>query len=719
MAMGRTFKEAFMKAVRSLELGKSGLLFSDADADRGSGAAERAATRSGSARADASEDDLALRKRLAIPHDRRMWDVFRALNRGWSVEQLHELTKIDPWFLRQFAEITGLRREAAKLGLARLEPVDMRRLKRAGFGDAEIALATGSNESAVRSRRLSQNIRPVYKRVDTCAAEFESFTPYMYSAFEPSCESNPNGRNKVVILGSGPNRIGQGIEFDYCCCHAAFALRDEGFETVMINCNPETVSTDYDTADRLYFQPLTYEDVMAVIETERGAGGEVSCLVQFGGQTPLKLSLSLQEAGVRILGTSPDSIDLAEDRQRFSALLQELDIPQPASGSATSREEARQVAATIGFPVVVRPSYVLGGRAMAIVYDVATLDRYMTHAVDASPEHPILIDRFLEDAFEFDVDALADASGAVVIGGIMEHIEEAGIHSGDSSCVVPPFLCPERHLATIRDYTRRIARAIKVVGLMNVQYATKDDVVYVLEVNPRASRTVPYLSKASGVPLAKIAAKVMAGRSLEELGLVKDVEVSGVFVKSPVFPFVRFPGVDTILGPEMKSTGEVMGGSDTFGVAFAKAQQAVGQRLPEAGTAFVSVNNDDKPNLLPIARDLAELGFRLCATRGTAAYLRSYGLAVDVMFKVNEGRPNVADEIVNKKIDLIVNTPLGRESFFDDRAVRRAAMMHEVPCITTLTGAAAAVSAIRATRQQGISVRPLQDYYAGIATSRA
>jgi carbamoyl-phosphate synthase large subunit len=717
MAMGRTFKEAFMKGVRSLELGKSGLLFSDADVDRSHGAVERHAR--GSATLEAGEDDLTLRKRLAIPHDRRMWDVFRALNRGWSVEQIHELTRIDPWFLRQFAEITDLRREAAKLGLARLEPHAMRRLKRAGFGDAEIALATGSTESAVRSRRSSQSIKPVYKRVDTCAAEFESFTPYMYSAFEPTCESNPNGRNKVVILGSGPNRIGQGIEFDYCCCHAAFALRDEGFETVMINCNPETVSTDYDTADRLYFQPLTYEDVMAVIETERGAGGDVACLVQFGGQTPLKLSLSLQEAGVRILGTSPDSIDLAEDRQRFAALLQELGIPQPASGSATSREEARQVAATIGFPVVVRPSYVLGGRAMAIVYDVATLDRYMTHAVDASPEHPILIDRFLEDAFEFDVDALADATGAVVIGGIMEHIEEAGIHSGDSSCVVPPFLCPERHLATIRDYTRRIARAIKVVGLMNVQYATKDDVVYVLEVNPRASRTVPYLSKASGVPLAKVAARVMAGRTLEELGLVKDVEVSGVFVKSPVFPFVRFPGVDTILGPEMKSTGEVMGGSDTFGVAFAKAQQAVGQPLPEAGTAFVSVNNDDKPNLLPIARDLAELGFHLCATRGTAAYLRSYGLDVEVMFKVNEGRPNVADAIVNKKIDLIVNTPLGRESFFDDRAVRRAAMMHEVPCITTLTGAAAAVSAIRATRQQGVGVRALQDYYSGIATSRA
>ncbi|MGE3509908.1 MAG: carbamoyl-phosphate synthase large subunit [Vicinamibacterales bacterium] len=715
MAIGRTFKEAFMKGIRSLEMGKSGLLFAGADADTPNTPAPSRG-RAG-AKATGGEDDVALRKRLSVPHDLRIWDVFRALHRGWSIEQIHELTKMDPWFLRQFAEITEMRRAAKKLGLARLESEDMLRLKRAGFGDAEIALATGSSETAVRTRRQTQGLRALYKRVDTCAAEFESYTPYMYSSYEPTCESNPNERDKVVILGSGPNRIGQGIEFDYCCCHAAFALRQEGYETVMINCNPETVSTDYDTADRLYFQPLTFEDVMNVIETERGGGGDVSCLVQFGGQTPLKLSLSLQAAGVKIIGTSPDSIDLAEDRQRFSALLQELDIPQPASGTATSREEARAVAASIGFPVVVRPSYVLGGRAMAIVYDTATLDRYMTQALDASPENPILIDKFLEDAFEFDVDAVADATGAVVIGGIMEHIEEAGIHSGDSSCVVPPFICPERHLNTIREYTRRIARALKVVGLMNVQYATKDDVVYVLEVNPRASRTVPYLSKASGVPLAKVAARVMTGKTLAELGLTKDVEVSGVFVKSPVFPFVRFPGVDTILGPEMKSTGEVMGGSNTFGVAFAKAQLSVGQRLPDSGTAFLSVNNDDKPNVLPIARDLAELGFRLVATRGTAAFLRSYGLDVDIIYKVNEGRPNVADEIVNKEIDLIVNTPLGRESFFDDRAVRRAAMMHAVPCITTLTGAAAAVSAIRAMRQQGVGVRALQDYYAGIVTS--
>ena len=708
MAIGRTFKEAFMKGVRSLELGRSGLLFSGVELDRAAVAAGQE-----------TEEDATLRKKLAVPSDHRLWDLFRALGRGWSIDQIHQLTRMDPWFLRQFREINEMRRAVADGGLEGLTAGPMRALKRAGFGDAELSLAVGSSETTIRERRVKLQLKPVYKRVDTCAAEFESFTPYMYGSYETDCESNPNGRDKVVILGSGPNRIGQGIEFDYCCCHAAFALRDEGLETVMINCNPETVSTDYDTADRLYFQPLTFEDVMAVIETERSAGGDVSCLVQFGGQTPLKLALALQEAGVRILGTSPDSIDLAEDRKRFSALLSELEITQPASGTATSRDEARVVATRIGFPVVVRPSYVLGGRGMAIVYDMATLDRYMTGAVDASPEHPVLVDKFLEDAFEFDVDAVADATGAVVIGGIMEHIEEAGIHSGDSSCVVPPFICPERHLTTIRDYTRRIARALKVIGLMNVQYAIKDNEVYVLEVNPRASRTVPYLSKASGVPLAKVAAKVMAGRTLAELGLTKDVEVAGVFVKSPVFPFVRFPGVDTILGPEMKSTGEAMGGSSSFGVAFAKAQLAVGQRLPDTGTAFVSVNNDDKANLVPIARDLAALGFRLIATRGTAAFLRSYGLNVEVVFKVNEGRPNVADEIVNGKVDLVVNTPLGRESFFDDRAVRRAAMINEVPCVTTLTGAAATVSAIRAMREQGVGVRALQDYYAGITAEPA
>ncbi len=557
-----------------------------------------------------------------------------------------------------------------------------------------------------------------YKRIDTCAAEFESFTPYLYGTFEKECEADPTPRRKVVILGSGPNRIGQGLEFDYCCCHAAFALREEGYETVMINCNPETVSTDYDTVDRLYFEPLTFEDVSAIIAREEQGGGDVSCVVQYGGQTPLKLSLRLQSAGIRIIGTSPDSIDLAEDRERFAQLLWDLGIPQAPSGTATSVTEAREVATKIGYPLVVRPSYVLGGRGMAIVYDTSALDRYMAGAVAASPGHPVLIDKFLEDAFELDVDAVADTTGAVVIGGIMEHIEEAGIHSGDSSCVVPPYLVAPRHVAQIRDYTRRIARALKVVGLMNAQFAIKDDTVYVLEVNPRASRTVPYLSKATGVPLAKVAARVMIGRTLAEQGLTEDLEVAGVFVKTPVFPFVRFPGVDTILGPEMKSTGEVMGGAPTFGSAFAKAQIGAGVRLPSTGAAFISVNNYDKPGVVPIARDLKAAGFKLVATRGTANFLRAHGLDAEIVFKVNEGRPHVGDEILNNHIQLVINTPLGRESFFDDRTVRRIAMMHGVPCITTLTGAAAAVNAIRAMHTEGLTVRALQEYHAETATRK-
>jgi carbamoyl-phosphate synthase large subunit len=697
MAIGRTFKEAFLKSVRSLELGKSGTLFPVAPSDR---------------RLDDDQDEVALRKRLAVPTDRRMWAVFEALHRGWTIEAVHEATKIDRWFLQQFAEIVELRRMAELSEFRDISTDLLRTLKRNGFSDADIAAVYGIDEEVVRSRRLEEGLVPAYKRIDTCAAEFESFTPYLYGTFEQVCEADPTPRKKVIILGSGPNRIGQGIEFDYCCCHAVFGFREEGYETVMVNCNPETVSTDYDTADRLYFEPLTFEDVMAIVERERSAGGEVSCLVQFGGQTPLKLALALQQAGVHIIGTSPDSIDLAEDRQRFSQLLWDLGIPQPDSGTAVSRDEARQVAERIGYPVVVRPSYVLGGRGMAIVFDSAALDRYMTGAVDVSHDRPVLIDRFLEDAFEFDVDAVADATGAVVIGGVMEHIEEAGIHSGDSSCVVPPFMVADRHLATIRDYTRRIARELKVVGLMNVQFAIKDDVVYVLEVNPRSSRTVPYISKATGVPLAKVAARVSAGRTLAELGLVEDLRAAGVFVKSPVFPFVRFPGVDTILGPEMKSTGEVMGGADGFGAAFGKAMMGAGQRLPEEGCVFISVNDSDKKNVLPIARDLAQLGFSLAATRGTAAFLTANGLEVEVMYKVNEGRPNVADHIVNRRIHMVVNTPLGRESFFDERSVRRAATMAAVPCITTLTGATAAVSAIRALRQEALSVRSLQDYYA-------
>jgi carbamoyl-phosphate synthase large subunit len=694
MAIGRTFKEAFLKAFRSLELGKSGRLF-------GQGAP-------GGPLAD--EDEAALQQALGIPTDRRMWAVFRALERGWSLDEIHRLTKIDPWFLTQFQQIVDAARAAQAVGARDLSDDLLIELKRTGFADADLAQIIGMDEDGLRARRQDAGIVAAYKRIDTCAAEFESFTPYMYGTYETECEAAPTSRPKVVILGSGPNRIGQGLEFDYCCCHAAFALREDGYETVMINCNPETVSTDYDTVDRLYFEPLTFEDVFAVIERERSAGGDVACVVQYGGQTPLKLSLRLQAAGVRIVGTSPDSIDLAEDRERFSKLLWDLGIPQAPSGMATSADEARAVAASIGFPVVVRPSYVLGGRAMAIVYDTAALDRYMRHAVQASPEHPILVDKFIEDATEIDVDALADASGGVVIGGIMEHIEQAGIHSGDSSCVVPPFQLSARHIATVRDYTRRIAKALNVIGLMNIQFAVKDDVVYVLEVNPRASRTVPFLSKATGVPLAKIAAKLMVGRTLAEQGLTADLEVPGFFVKTPVFPFVRFPGVDTLLGPEMKSTGEVMGCAETFGSAFAKAQMGAGQNLPQGGTAFISVNNRDKAAAVPIAAELARLGFRLLATRGTAAYLRAHGLDANIIFKINEGRPHVGDELRNKHISLVINTPLGRESFFDDRTVRSVAMMQGVPAITTLTGAAAAVSAIAALRTEGLTVRALQDW---------
>ena len=542
MAIGRTFKQAFLKGVRSLELGSRTSLF-------------------GQPRDETDEQLTALQRQLVIPNDRRMWAIVRAFERGWTVAQLHELTHIDPWFLTQFEEIVQTAREVAEGGVAALTPERLRALKRDGFADADLARFVRLEEAELRARRLAASITPAYKRIDTCAAEFESFTPYLYSSYDAEDEAQPTPRKKAVILGSGPNRIGQGIEFDYCCCHAAFALRDIGYETVMVNCNPETVSTDYDTVDRLFFEPLTFEDVLAIIEGERREGGEVSCVVQFGGQTPLKLALALQAAGVNIIGTSPDSIDLAEDRERFSKLLHELQIPQPANGMATSREQALDVATGIGYPLVVRPSYVLGGRAMAIVYDAASLDRYMASAVDASPERPILIDRFLEDAFELDVDALADAQGHVVIGGVMEHIEEAGIHSGDSSCVVPPYLVAERHLQTIRDYTRRIARALGVVGLMNAQFAIKDDVVYVLEVNPRASRTVPYLSKATGVPLAKVAARLMAGETLPSLGLTGDLEVTGVFVKTPGFSVRALPGG----GHDSRARDEVHGRGDGRG----------------------------------------------------------------------------------------------------------------------------------------------------------
>jgi carbamoyl-phosphate synthase large subunit len=544
--------------------------------------------------------------------------------------------------------------------------------------------------------------------VDTCGAEFESYTPYLYSTYETECEAAPTDRKKIMILGSGPNRIGQGIEFDYCCCHASFALKEDGYETIMVNCNPETVSTDYDTSDRLYFEPLTFEDVMSIVELEKPGG----VIVQFGGQTPLNLAMRLHKAGVPIIGTSPESIDLAEDRKRFGKLLADLNIPQPVNGTAVSVDEAKRVAASIGYPVLVRPSYVLGGRAMMIVYDEQSLEGYMKNAVEASPEKPVLVDRFLEDAFEVDVDALADGESCV-IAGIQEHIEEAGIHSGDSSCVLPPYMVKPEHLETMRRYTRQLAKALEVRGLMNIQFAIKDDLVYVLEVNPRASRTVPFVSKATGVPLAKIASRVMTGRKLSEFNLPEELTVTSFFIKEPVFPFAKFPGVDPVLGPEMRSTGEVMGMADNFGMAFAKAQMGANASLPLEGTAFISVNDNDKKNAVRIARRLHDLGFRIIATRGTASFLNEAGVPAERVFKVNEGRPNVVDLIKSDEIDLIVNTPLGRASFYDERAIRRAAMQYSVVTFTTLTGANAAASAIAAMRQEGkLSVISLQEHHA-------
>jgi carbamoyl-phosphate synthase large subunit len=690
MAIGRTFKEAFLKGLRSLELRGAADLWLPDPADR--------------------RDPEQFARGLSAADERRIWRVFHALEDGWDVERLHEITRIDPWFLTQFAELVAMARGLREGGPSP-SPGTVASARLAGFSGEEIARLSGVPAAAVEALGAGGGVRRVFKRIDTCAAEFESFTPYLYSTYAEECEADPTPRRKVVILGSGPNRIGQGIEFDYCCCHAAFALREEGIETVMVNCNPETVSTDYDTADRLYFEPLTFENVMGIVAREREAGGEVSCLVQFGGQTPLKLALPLHRAGVPIIGTSADSIDLAEDRKRFAALLDRLGIAQPASGTALSGDEARAVARAIGFPVLVRPSYVLGGRGMAIVYDEGSLDGYVARALADSPGSPVLIDRYLEDAFELDVDALADATGHVVIGGVMEHIEQAGIHSGDSSCVLPSYLVPERHLDTIRDWTRRIARALDVVGLMNIQFALKDDQVYVLEVNPRASRTVPFLSKATGVPLAKAAARLMLGRTLADLDLTGDVPVSGTFVKTPVFPFARFTGVDTLLGPEMKSTGEAMGCGTTFGAAFARAQEGAGSALPTSGTAFLSVNDNDKPVMLRVARGLAALGFSLAATRGTAAYLTAHGLPARPIYKVNEGRPNIADAVANGEIALVVNTPLGRASFFDEKTLRRSAMLHGVPCLTTISAAAAAVSAIAAIHEGEPEVRALQDYH--------
>ncbi|MFY9823472.1 MAG: carbamoyl-phosphate synthase large subunit [Thermoanaerobaculia bacterium] len=681
MAMGSTFKEALMKGLSALEL------------DGGAAARERKMS-----------DPVRLRGRLATPNWERLFAVFAALRQGWTPEEVSGASHIDPWFLREIAEIVELEAELACWDLASIPRALLRQAKSFGLMDARIAGLLNCAEKDLAAARARMGLERVYKRVDTCAAEFPATTPYLYSTWGAEDESEPDAQKKVVILGSGPNRIGQGIEFDYCCVHAAFALRELGFETVMVNCNPETVSTDYDTSDRLYFEPLTLEHVLAVIAREKPDG----VIVQLGGQTPLKLARGLAAAGVPIWGTSPDAIDLAEDRRRFGDLLAEEGILQPENGSATSFGEALEVAQRIGFPVVVRPSYVLGGRAMAICYDEPTLDRYMHAAAAISEGSPVLIDRFLEDAFEVDLDLLCDGRQAVV-AGILQHIEEAGIHSGDSVAVLPPYKVSHDDQDRMRDIARRLALRLGVVGLMNVQFALKDGKIYVLEVNPRASRTVPFIAKAVGIPLVKIAAAAMAGKTLAELGFTEEPKVPGVFVKAPVFPFRRFPGVDPVLGPEMKSTGEVMGESLTFGLAFAKAWMAAGHVLPLAGTAFLSVHDRDKPGVLPVARRLAELGFELAATAGTADYLKGHGLAVRTMLKVHEARPHIVDHLINREIALVVNTPLGRASHEDDGAIRRTALKFDIPCITTLSGAMAAAEGIAAMRQEGLSVRSLQE----------
>ncbi|MGH9506584.1 MAG: carbamoyl-phosphate synthase large subunit [Terriglobales bacterium] len=712
MAIGRTFKEALLKGVRSLETGRR--------------------------RGTLEVDPRLAMARLVTPHPDRLTYLRDALARGMSLEEAHRATHIDPWFLRQLQDIAAIEAEVAREG-AGAGPELLRRAKRAGLSDARLAVLTpGASEEDLRARRYAAGLLPVYKRVDTCAAEFASHTPYLYSSYEEEDEAAPTPRPKIAILGSGPNRIGQGIEFDYCCCHAAYALRERGFETVMVNCNPETVSTDYDTSDRLYFEPLTFEDVSRVLEHEQVDG----VIVQFGGQTPLNLALPLERAGFRIIGTAPDAIDLAEDRRRFGQLLARLEIPQPENGTATTVAEAVAAAERIGYPVLVRPSYVLGGRAMAIVYERPQLERYMLEATEYSQARPVLIDRFLEDAIEVDVDALSDGED-VVIGGILEHIEEAGIHSGDSSCVLPPFSLSAEHRRVLRDYTVRLCREIGVLGLMNVQYALArgpggERQVYVLEVNPRASRTVPFVSKASGVPLAKIAALLMAGGvppgrqpAAAAAGGPKlrdwfPPEILAAqllplgdrfYVKSPVFPWSKFPGADPVLGPEMHSTGEVMGIAPGLGEAFAKAQLAAGQRLPLRGAAFLSVRDRDKPKAVELARRLVRLGFTLIATRGTAAALEAAGLPVESVYKVKEGRPNVVDLIKAGSVALIINTPAGMEPFFDEKAIRRAAVTYRVPAIATIAAAQAAVEAIAALQSAaGPSVYALQELHARATT---
>ncbi len=696
MAIGRTFKEALMKAWRSLETGKK------------TGAEIL--------------DPRRLTQMLVTPKPERLGYIRYAFERGLSVREVARLTKMDPWFLYQLREITLAQMTIAQTTPATISADEVRRLKRLGLSDERIAtewkLSGHDGIRQVRELREQQGIRPVFKLVDTCAAEFESMTPYLYSTYEEEDEAPPTDKPKIIILGSGPNRIGQGIEFDYCCCHAAFALKDDGYETIMVNCNPETVSTDYDTSDRLYFEPLVLEDVLSVYQHEAQSGAEIGMIVQFGGQTPLNLAQRLRAAGVPIIGTSPDSIDLAEDRKLFGKLLEDLKIPQPRGGTAVNVDQALAVADEIGYPVLVRPSYVLGGRAMVIAYDAEAVTRYMRQAVEYSQERPVLVDHFLENAIEVDVDALCDSKD-VLIAGIMQHIEEAGIHSGDSSCVLPAVSIRPETLETLRAYTRKLALALKVIGLVNLQFAIQrddasNDHVYVIEVNPRASRTVPYVSKATGVPLAKIASRLMTGRTLSELlpaelASGRDLGTGAhYYVKSPVFPWSKFAGVDTVLGPEMKSTGEVMGVASSFGEAFAKAQLSAGQILPTSGTVFFTVNDHDKQGVVPLARRYVNLGFKIVATEGTANVLEGAGMIVERVFKVEEGRPNAVDLIKEGRIQLVVNTPRGQDAIFDEKSIRRAAVTARIPTITTLAAAQAAADGISAMQKHSVTVFALQ-----------
>jgi len=671
MAMGRTFQESFQKALRGLEVGVDGLN-------------------------EKTQDREVLEKELGEPGPDRIWYVGDAFAMGLSVDEVFNLTKIDPWFLVQIEDIVKIELELETTHLKAISADELRALKRKGFSDRRLAKLLKTTEHEVRAQRHAMNIRPVYKRVDTCAAEFSTDTAYMYSTYEDECEAEPTGNKKIMVLGGGPNRIGQGIEFDYCCVHAALAMREDGYETIMVNCNPETVSTDYDTSDRLYFEPLTLEDVLEIVDKEKPMG----VIVQYGGQTPLKLALGLEAAGVPIIGTSPDMIDAAEDRERFQKLLHELGLRQPPNATARTEPEALEKAAALGYPLVVRPSYVLGGRAMEIVHEQRDLERYMREAVKVSNDSPVLLDRFLNDAIECDVDCIRDPEGKTFIGGVMEHIEQAGVHSGDSACSLPPYSLSAATVDELKRQTAAMAGALSVVGLMNVQFAIQHvdgkDVIYVLEVNPRASRTVPYVSKATGIQLAKVAARCMAGQSLASQGITKEVTPPYFSVKEAVFPFVKFPGVDTILGPEMKSTGEVMGVGKTFGEAFVKSQMGAGTKLPREGKVFLTVKNNDKQRAVKIARDLVAQGFEIFATKGTAAAIAAEGVAVQAVNKVTEGRPHIVDMIKNKEIALVINTvEERRNAIADSRAIRTSALLARVTTFTTIAGAEAAVEGMK------------------------